>query len=354
LGYLPIINGKWTPDYEPIEKTVTSYVKQGITGKKLENKLREELDSRDEGELDPDEVIVEENKINITLHFPFEIRIDSKFITKNKKGFTRKELSEMIMKKYIDIYEKEGEKTSAILNEDKLPLIKDASNEEKRIIIRLKFIKETKGLTIGNEYFAIVDKNDGNFKQRRLRICGDNKPDFGYQYYYNTINKNDGKDFEDMFQLIYIINNEKLPIPQRNLSIIKTNTDEKYIIIRFKISYDIFLKGEETFAIVAKNEGSIYNQRRLYILMQNTENFIEYQDYFNVINKDDKVNKRNFEDSYDLVYVLNDNQSFQLLGIEEPPEPEAEINGHTIDELVLKDLLYNETSGELSLNVIAE
>lgn len=59
--------------------------------------------------LNPDEIIIPEQDITISYDYPIKKSFLYTHHTNNPSGFSRKELSEQIMKKYIQIYEEEDE-----------------------------------------------------------------------------------------------------------------------------------------------------------------------------------------------------------------------------------------------------
>ncbi len=79
LGNMNIIDGVWKPEYVP------------FSGKKL----------------DPDEIIVHKPDITIVYDYPLEGEFKFIYHTDDPTGFTRKDLSELIMKQYHQIYAEE-------------------------------------------------------------------------------------------------------------------------------------------------------------------------------------------------------------------------------------------------------
>ncbi len=64
----------------------------------------DEEDEDREANLDPNEIIVAKSDITIVYDSPFEFESKFTYHTNNPLGFTRKELSELIMKQYHEIY----------------------------------------------------------------------------------------------------------------------------------------------------------------------------------------------------------------------------------------------------------
>lgn len=77
LGYMHISDGKWEDlSYEPGDE-----------------------------KLDPDEIILKMRKISIIYKYPLSVKIMIDHRTLNPNGFTRRKLSEQIMKQYRLIYD---------------------------------------------------------------------------------------------------------------------------------------------------------------------------------------------------------------------------------------------------------
>jgi len=105
LGYMSISEGNWDPGCIWEED-----------GKYLdEPKLRTDLPK--------DEIVIEEDEIDVVFSYP--LSSDFTFTFSAEGGFTREEISNMIMKKYADIYQEE-EDTSNI----------EAGNHEKFVLNR--------------------------------------------------------------------------------------------------------------------------------------------------------------------------------------------------------------------------
>lgn len=87
LGYMSIERGSWEPGYD----------------------YNSDTDERMIKDLDPNEIIIKKHIIEIKYDYPLSVSHKFKHHSNNIKGFTRKELSEQIMKHYKDIYKEEEE-----------------------------------------------------------------------------------------------------------------------------------------------------------------------------------------------------------------------------------------------------
>jgi hypothetical protein len=67
----------------------------------------------DDNEVDPNEIIIPEKSITVMYHYPFDDDYKHTHYTANRLGFTRKELSEQIMKRYRQMYDEEELDTQA-------------------------------------------------------------------------------------------------------------------------------------------------------------------------------------------------------------------------------------------------
>lgn len=61
--------------------------------------------SEPEHNLDPNEIIIQEKSIDVYFSYPFFISKIFTFSTINGLGFTRREFSELILKKYRELYQ---------------------------------------------------------------------------------------------------------------------------------------------------------------------------------------------------------------------------------------------------------
>ncbi len=98
LGYMKISSGVWDPGYDSYDNKV---------------------------DLDPDEIIDSKSDITIVYDYPLAREFRFTYRSDNPLGFTRKKLSELIMKQYHQIY---TEKESEVVNLDN---ISSLSNREK-------------------------------------------------------------------------------------------------------------------------------------------------------------------------------------------------------------------------------
>jgi hypothetical protein len=87
LGYMSIETGSWEPGYD----------------------YNSDTDERMIKDLDPNEIIIKKHIVEIKYDYPLSVSHKFKHHSTNIKGFTRKELSEQIMKHYKDIYKEEEE-----------------------------------------------------------------------------------------------------------------------------------------------------------------------------------------------------------------------------------------------------
>jgi hypothetical protein len=101
LGYMFIHTGEWK-DYAKRESDEDSSIAEGDCAGAGVSSDEEEAE-----QLDPDEVILDEEIITITYDYPLKGSFEFRHIAPNGKGFTRRELSEQIMERYRRIYREE-------------------------------------------------------------------------------------------------------------------------------------------------------------------------------------------------------------------------------------------------------
>ena len=91
LGYMSVADGKWSEGYTEVDS-------------------HDDID--DNQRPNPDKIVISDSEITVAFTYPLKRQFDFQFKSKSSNGFSRREISELIMKKYHEIYDEETKTTN--------------------------------------------------------------------------------------------------------------------------------------------------------------------------------------------------------------------------------------------------